>query len=192
MRAPDSRVARDAEEVIREIAPPFLANHSYRSYHFAVALAERDEIRFDSELLYVAALFHDVGLLAAYDTGRCFEDDGAAAAAAFTAARGWPDDRTATVAEAIRLHAALQIELGEGPEAFLLWHSTAFDVRGRRYSDVTAETVAAVFDAYPRLDFKEGFSRLLEDQAARKPHCVAATWVAEGIADQIAAAPFPS
>ncbi len=126
--APDSQLARRAETLVGEVAPPFLANHSYRSHFFAVALAERDRVGFDAELLYVAALLHDIGLVARFDTGRCFEEDGADVAAALAAEEGWPPERCEAVAEAIRLHVAVDVELGDGPEAYLLWHSTGLDV----------------------------------------------------------------
>ena len=42
-------------ELIAEVAPAFLRNHWFRSYYFAVALADRDNLRFDGELLYIAA-----------------------------------------------------------------------------------------------------------------------------------------
>ena len=192
LRRPDSRVVREAEELLREVIPGFLCNHSFRCYYYAAALGERDEISFDEELLYVAALFHDLGLVADYDTGACFEDDGAAACAAFAAARGWPERRCSAAAEAIRLHMAADIALGDGPEAVLLWHSTGFDVRGHRYSELSPDTIAGVLRAYPRLDFKEGFARLLADQAERKPRCAAARWVKQGGLEAIGAAPFPS
>src|SRR5438094_5290543 len=127
---PDSRLARRAEELVTDVSPAFLTNHSFRSHFFAVALAERDRVRFDAELLYVAALLHDLGLVARFDTGRCFEEDGADAAAALAAGVGWPPERSEALAEAIRLHLAVAVELEDGPEAFLLWHSTGLDVVG--------------------------------------------------------------
>jgi predicted HD phosphohydrolase len=187
---PDSQLARRAETLLAEVAPPFLANHSFRSHFFAVALAERDRVRFDAELLYVAALLHDVGLVAQFDTGRCFEEDGADVAAALAAEEGWSQERCEVVAEAVRLHVAVDIELGDGPEAYLLWHSTGLDVAGRRFGELSAETVSAVIESYPRLDFKEGFTALVADQAERKPACWAAAAMQHGLREFIAAAPF--
>ena len=191
-RRPDSRLAQQAEELIRAVQPLFLTNHAFRSHFFAVALAERDQIRFDTELLYIASLLHDIGLVEEFDSGACFEEDGATAAVRLASEEGWPPERCAELAEAIRLHVATQIELGDGPEAFLLWHSTGLDVGGDRHGDVTAATVSAVLAAYPRLDFKEGFTGLIADQAERKPGCWAARAVKAGIRERIAAAPFES
>jgi hypothetical protein len=192
VRVPDSRVAREAEELVREAAPDFLTNHSFRSYAWSVALADRDDVRYDAELLYVAALLHDIGLIAQFDQGGSFEDDGADAAARFAVEQGWTAERRDALAEAIRLHMAAEIALEDGPEAYLLWHATGLDVRGHRLGEIDPQDVAAVLASYPRLDFKRGFAELFADQAERKPDCQVAELMSSGFADRIAAAPFES
>jgi hypothetical protein len=192
IRTPESAVARDAEELVRSCCPSFLANHSLRSYAWSVALGRRDAIVFDAELLFVAALFHDLGLLPQFDHGRCFEEDSAGAAAEFAAEKGWSPERTNLLADAVRLHNAVQIASADGPEAYLLWHATGVDVTGHRYGDVPAQVVKAVVAMYPRGSFKRGFIRLLRQQAERKPGCWAANVIRDGISDRILAAPFSS
>ena len=177
---------------MRSLAPPFLVNHSFRSHFFAVALADRDAVSFDEELLYVAALMHDIGLVEEFDTGRCFEEDSADAAARLAEQEEWAAERRERLAEAIRLHVATDIALDDGPEAYLLWHSTGLDVGGHRHGELTAAELHAVLDAYPRLDFKEGFAGLVEDQAARKQGCWADRAVQAGLRSRIDAAPFES
>jgi hypothetical protein len=191
-RRPDSQVAREAAELVRVVAPAFLTNHSFRSHFFAVALAERDKISFDEELLYVASLLHDIGLVEEFDTGKCFEEDGADVAKRLAVAEGWTEERAEAAAEAIRLHTAVEIALEDGAEAFLLWHSTGLDVAGHRHDEVDSGTVSAVLAAYPRLDFKEGFTLLVADQAERKSGCWADRAMAGGLRERIAAAPFES
>jgi len=92
-RRPDSRLARQAEDLIRAVQPLFLMNHAFRSHFFALALADRDQIGFDPELLYIASLLHDIGLVEEFDTGACFEEDGAAAATRLASLEGWPPER---------------------------------------------------------------------------------------------------
>jgi hypothetical protein len=188
--SPDSRLAREAEELVRSVAPPFLTNHSFRSHFFAVALAHRDDVSFDRELLYVAALLHDIGLVEEFDRGKCFEEDSADAAARLAADDGWASERRDRLAEAIRLHVATEIDLGDGPEAYLLWHSTGLDVGGHRHQELSAATVESVLSAYPRLDFKEGFTALIADQAERKAGCWASRAMKAGLAERVATAPF--
>jgi predicted HD phosphohydrolase len=192
IRSPDSKLAREAEDLVRVVEPPFLTNHSLRSHFFAVALAERDKVRFDEELLYVASLLHDIGLVQEFDTGKCFEEDGADAARRLATGQGWDAERAEALAEAIRLHVAAQIALEDGPEAFLLWHSTGLDVAGHRHDELEPRAVEAIVAAYPRLDFKEGFTALVADQAERKSGCWADRAVASGLRERIAAAPFES
>ena len=189
---PDSRLAREAEELVRLSSPAFLANHCLRSYAWSVALAGRDDVRFDAELLYVAALLHDLGLVARFDTGACFEEDSAAAAAELSTTAGWTAERREALAEAIRLHVAVAVSLDDGPEVYLLWHATGLDVTGHRYGDLARPLVTDVVATYPRLEFKRGFTELLAGQAGRKPGCWAAAAVAGGIGERIAAAPFES
>jgi hypothetical protein len=177
---------------MRSVAPPFLTNHSYRSHFFAVALADRDGASFDEELLYIAALLHDIGLVEEFDTGRCFEEDSADTAARLAEREEWHAERRERLAEAIRLHVATDISLADGPEAYLLWHSTGLDVGGHRHGELTAAELQGVLDAYPRLDFKAGFAVLVEDQAARKQGCWADRAVQAGLRARINAAPFES
>ena len=187
---PDSRLAREVEELVCAVEPPFLTNHSFRSHFFAVALADRDDVSFDPELLYVASLLHDVGLVEEFDTGKCFEEDSADAAARLAAEDGWTAERRDQLAEAIRLHVANEIDLADGPEAYLLWHSTGLDVGGHRHEELSAGTVEAVLTAYPRLDFKEGFTALIAHQGEQKPACWAARAMQAGLAQRVAAAPY--
>jgi len=177
---------------VRSVAPLFLTNHSFRSHFFAVALADRDGVEFDQELLYVAALLHDIGLVEEFDTGKCFEEDSADAAVRLAEGEAWEVERRERLSEAIRLHVAADIELADGPEAYLLWHSTGLDVGGHRHRELTATEVNGVLAAYPRLAFKEGFAALVEDQAARKQGCWADRAVRAGLRARIDAAPFDS
>src|SRR6202158_4811725 len=81
---PDSKLAREATELVRDSEPTLLFNHSSRVYYFASLAGKRKRLKFDPELLYVAAMFHDMGLTPRYSskTDR-FEVDGANAARAF-------------------------------------------------------------------------------------------------------------
>src|SRR4051812_43147616 len=62
LMAPDSALARDAQEAASDLLSPVVLNHAHRSYAWAAALAGRRGIAFDRELLYLAAMFHDTGL----------------------------------------------------------------------------------------------------------------------------------
>jgi HD domain len=190
LRVPDSHLAREATELLRMCSPEFLTNHCLRCHAWAVALAHHDRVPFDAELLYVAAVLHDLGLVARFDSGRCFEEDSASAAKDLAATEGWLAERREALAEAIRLHVAVDVALDDGPEAYLLWHATGLDVTAHRHHDLAPAVIASVVAAYPWLDFKRGFTEMITDQAERKPNCWAANAVRGGIAQRIADATF--
>lgn len=192
MPVPDSAFAKQARELIGTAAPPFLVNHSVRAYAWAVELALHDERSFDSEILYVSALLHDIGLVPAYDNGGCFETDGAIAAEAFALAHGQAPERARAIYDVIDLHMADTLPPEPAPEVVLLWDSTGTDVTGYRYAAVRRAIVPEVLAAYPRLEFKREFGALFADQASRKPNCSLARMMASGKLAAINRAPYDS
>lgn len=189
MPVPDSSVAKRARELIGDREPPFLVNHSIRSYAWAVALASVDHLEFDPEILYVAALLHDIGLVPEFDKGGCFEFDGAEFGEGLGLELGLGEGPARAVRAAIELHMAAVLPPEARAEDLLLSDSTGVDVRGRRLDEIPPSLVPKVVEAFPRLHFKREFSRLFVDQA-RKPGCRAAEMVAAGMLGQIQAAPF--
>jgi hypothetical protein len=189
---PDSAIARRAEELIADVEPAFLVNHSARAYAWAVELAWHDELRFDAEILYVSALLHDIGLMPEYDIGGCFEIDGAIATERFALEHGQTAARARAMYDVVALHMLAAVPPGSTVEDVLLNDSTGVDVTGYRIADVRPDAIPTVLAAYPRLDFKQGFAAMFVDQAARKPTCRVAEMVATGKLEAIARAPFAS
>ncbi|MZD04934.1 HD domain-containing protein, partial [Streptomyces sp. SID5785] len=62
VRIPDSALAREATELVRDAASPLLYDHSRRVFLFGALRGREQGIGHDAELLYVGALFHDLGL----------------------------------------------------------------------------------------------------------------------------------
>jgi len=192
LTVPDTASARRAEDICRSASSESLANHCFRSYAWGALLGVADGVGWDAEALYVASMFHDLGLTPAYDRGGCFEQDGADAAREILSRLGWEAARSKTVAEAVYLHMH-EVSGADTPEARLLDAGTAADVRGVRVADLAGPARDLVLDLFPRLGFKEHFVSLLEDQASRKPGCVVHRYLHErGAAAQIRAAPFDS
>jgi hypothetical protein len=78
VRIPDSRVAREATDLLREHGTPLLLAHSLRVYLFGAIRGRHRGLAVDHELLYLGAVFHDLGLTAKYRSpGHRFEADGA-------------------------------------------------------------------------------------------------------------------
>jgi len=59
---PDSKIAREITELVRDTESPLLFHHSSRVYHWGTLAGKRRGLRFDPELLYAGAMFHDMGL----------------------------------------------------------------------------------------------------------------------------------
>jgi HD domain len=190
LTVPSSRIAAAATDLARDVSPPFLFNHGVRTFAWAVMIAEQDRIAYDGELLYVGAILHDIGLTPAFDGPRCFENEGAAAAAAFARDHGWDELRAESLAEAIRLHMHPRVVPEDGAEGYLLGEATGCDCRGHRVGELDRDAVAAVVAEIPWLDFTEGFLALCEDQARRKPGCLVDLYLRDGFAAKVRAAPF--
>ena len=59
---PDSKLAREVTELVHDTESPLLFNHSTRVYYFGSLAGKRRGLKFDPELLYIGAMFHDMGL----------------------------------------------------------------------------------------------------------------------------------
>lgn len=171
---PDSPVAVEAANLLSAQAPAVLAAHSYRAYIFGGLLGTRDGLDWDPELLFVAAMLHDLGLTEFVGGEGPFEQRGAAAADSWLVAQGWPADRAAVVGKAIRMHLDVGSAGRERPEIALLHFGTAADVTGMRLEDIHPETVAEVIDTYPRQGFKQFFADKVRSEARSQPRSATA------------------
>ncbi|MEV6643183.1 HD domain-containing protein [Amycolatopsis sp. NPDC051371] len=151
---PDSALAREATEYVRDTVGPLLYDHSARVYQFGALQGRRRGLDFDAELLYVAALFHDLGLVAGHRTDRRFELDGADEARRFLLGHGIDAERARIAWTAIALHTTPGIPEHMEPEVALVTAGVEYDVLGIGYHDLPAEARAAVVAAHPRPDFK--------------------------------------
>jgi hypothetical protein len=185
---PDTGVCHAAFEVVTEYSSRALVNHCLRSYIWGASHAQRKDITFDAELLFVAAMLHDIGLVQEFDSHTVpFEEAGGHLAWVFGAGAGWPVERRRRAAEIIVRHMWNNVDVATDPEGHLLEIATGLDISGRHpewwpgalRSDVVAEI--------PRLGLREEFLRCFQDQAIRKPGSTAAQAMASGIASRLAA-----
>jgi hypothetical protein len=152
---PDTRLVADATELVRAAAPPLLFNHSRRVYLFGMLQGRRRGISPDPELLYVGAMFHDLGLTERYRTkDKRFELDGADQAREFLAAHGITGEHARRVWTGIALHTTPGIPERMEPEVALVTAGVETDVLGIGYSDLDPADIKAVTEAHPRPDFK--------------------------------------
>ena len=116
---PESALTRAAEECARRQLPAVLLNHSYRTYTFGAALGALEDLDVDHELLFAAAMLHDIGLAAAPRSAD-FTLRSARAARDVAEAVGLSSAATDTVRTAITLHHSPGVALDHGPVAYLL------------------------------------------------------------------------
>lgn len=170
IKIPDSKIAREAADLVRQHETEMLFNHSVRVYVFGAMKGIRQNLSFDPELLYVAALFHDMGLIDAYESEtKRFEVDGADAARDFLRSHGIPEPKADLVWEAIALHATPGIPQYMRPEIALTHSGVLTDVLGIGFDEYTPQQRDEVVAAFPRHDFKNEFVRLQTRSALRKP-----------------------
>lgn len=192
--APDTQAARAALEFAAERHSPALLNHCIRSWLWSVGFAELEgRTGIDHELLYVAALLHDIGLVEAFDNHTLsYEDAGGHVAAALTAGAGWTADRRARVHDVIVRHNWPSVDPDLDQEGYLLETATALDISGARVDALPRVFEQEVLSAYPRLTIAGEFGACVRDQAERKPETQAARIVANGVERKLAENPLES
>jgi hypothetical protein len=152
---PDSRLASEATELVRDVASPLLFHHSRRVFLFGSLQGNRLGLTADPELLYVGAMFHDLGLTEKYRrTDQRFEIDGADEARRFLTAHGLPEDRIRLAWLGIALHTTPETPYHLEPEVALVTAGVETDVLGIGYDDLDKNLIDAVVSAHPRPDFK--------------------------------------
>ena len=167
---PDSSLAKEATEMLREHSTDLLFNHSIRVYLFAAEQGRQQKLRFDTELLYVAAAFHDLGLTKKFSSqNERFEVDGANAVRQFLTSHNVPEERVQTAWEAIALHTTPGVTPYMRPEIALLYSGVGLDVLGKGFDQFPSELRDEIVAKYPRKHFKESFLRAYFEGFAHKP-----------------------
>jgi hypothetical protein len=205
IQIPDTKLAKEATEILREQSTDLLYNHSIRVYLFAAEQGRQAKLRFDPELLYVSAAFHDLGLIKKYssDTER-FEVDGANAVRQFLVAHNVPEEQVQTAWEAIALHTTPGVTQYMRPEVALLFTGVGLDVLGEGFDKFPADLRDQIVAEYPRINFKEGIVKAFFGGFEHKPGTTWGTVKADvceryisgykspNFCDLIANSPFPN
>ena len=167
---PDSALAREATEFVQDASTRLLFDHSRRVFLWASLQGERLGLDYDPELLYVGAMFHDVGLAEGHRSAHeRFEIDGANAARVFLERHGLPEERVMTVWESIALHATPEVPRYKQPEVRLVTLGVEYDVLGLHFEELSAHQREAVLAAHPRTGFKEGIVEAFSAGMRDKP-----------------------
>jgi hypothetical protein len=201
---PDSMLAKEATDLLRDHSTDLLFNHSIRVYLYAAEQGRKRKLRFDPELLYVAAAFHDFGLIKIFSSpDERFEVDGANALRQFLTAHKVPEERVQLAWEAIALHTTPGITQHMRPEVALLYSGVGLDVLGKGFDEFPPRLREEIVARYPRKHFKEDFIQEYFAGFAHKPGTTYGTvnqsicerllpgFKAPNAVDLIAASPFP-
>jgi hypothetical protein len=152
---PDSQLAVETTEFIRDTESPLLYHHSRRTFLFGMLHGERRGLKADPELLYIGAMFHDLGLVEGHrNLTQRFEVDGADAARDFLASHGMPADAIRRVWSSIALHTTHGIPEFMEPEIALVAAGVETDVDGTGLNLLDPATVKEITAAHPRHDFE--------------------------------------
>jgi hypothetical protein len=167
---PDTKLAREATDLVRASTSDLVYDHSRRVYFWGSLQGRNRGLSFDPELLYVGAMFHDLGLNPQHrESGRRFEVDGADEARKFLQARGVPEDSIRRVWTAIALHTTPGIPEHMEPEVALVTAGVEYDVLGIGYRDISDTDRAQITALHPRPDFKRRILASFADGIAPKP-----------------------
>jgi hypothetical protein len=151
IEVPDSKLAREITELVRDTESALLFHHSSRVYYWGALAGKRRGLRFDPELLYTGAMFHDMGLTHQHSsTDERFEVDSANAARAFLRSHG--------IAQ--HMH----------PVVALVTAGVEMDVLGINYAGYSDAEREAVVRAHPRSPhFKEDIIQAFYDGNKHRP-----------------------
>jgi hypothetical protein len=168
---PDSKLAHEITELVRDTESSLLFHHSSRVYYWGALAGKRRGVSFDAELLYAGAMFHDMGLTSRYSSAHeRFEVDSANAARDFLRGHGIAQADIDLVWTAVALHTTPNIPAYMHPVVALVTAGVEMDVLGIAHADYPATQRDAVVQAHPRdARFKENIIQAFYDGNKFRP-----------------------
>jgi HD domain len=171
IRVPDSAMARAATQLVRDTEDDLLYNHSRRVFFWGALTGDRRRLKYDPELLYIGAMFHDMGLTKSHSSPDLrFEVDGANAARDFLRSYDVTERDIEDVWTAIALHTTPGVPEHMRPTIALVTAGVEMDVLGIAYDEFSHEHRDHVCDHHPReANFKENIINHFADGIIKKP-----------------------
>lgn len=167
---PGTAAAAEATRLIQETTRPLIYHHSRRVFFFGLMHARKLGVEPDPELLYLAALFHDAGLLTPFsDVEQRFEVDGADHARKFLLDRGFSAAAAQTVWTAVALHTTPGIPVRMGPEIAATHLGVLTEAIGFGLDGLDREQLDEILAVHPRGDFKDEFLRISVEGLKDRP-----------------------
>jgi len=178
VKIPDSYAAKQAAIQAQDVEAPAIFRHSARSFVFAELISQARGVKHDTEIVYIAAMLHDIGLSKEFATPhQRFEIDGADRTKQILTAAGHSATGAQIGWDAVTLHSIFSIARFKEPEVFLLSAGVLTDVGGAFLQYLDKAQIAQLLAALPRKGFNAEFLAVLTDYARRKPDTVGGTFV---------------
>ena len=186
IKIPDSKLASEITELVRDTESSLLFHHSSRVYHFAALAGKKRDLTFDAELLYCGCMFHDMGLTPQHSSAiERFEVDGANTAREFLRSHGIAQQDIDTVWTAIALHTTPGIPHHMHPVIALVTAGVEMDVLGFGFDEYDAAEREMIVQKHPRsASFKEDIIQAFYDGNKHKPDTTFGNVNADVIADK--------
>jgi hypothetical protein len=166
---PDSPLITEALEYAKKLSEPYLYNHAVRSWLFAVKVGHLKAIDYDSEVVAVGTILHDIGLTAGVSGPNRFEVNGADAALSFIKERGLSNRRAQLIWDLIALNSTVSIALHKEAEVALGTMGIGLDWGGFGIELIPALEMTEILSAFPRLKMKDKFTDACCRIVAAKP-----------------------
>src|SRR6202049_4293187 len=173
---PDTLLTREATGLLQEFSTPLLFNHSHRVFFWANELGRQTGQKYDQELLFLCAAFHDMGLLKKFSSADDrFEVDSANAVRQFLEHHNVPAARIQVAWDAISLHTTPGIAAYKPIEVELLYNGVGLDVLGIGYKGLDPKLRDRVVAAFPRGDFHRKIAQAFYDGFGYRPQTTEGT-----------------
>jgi hypothetical protein len=167
---PDTKLVRESTDLVRAATTDLVYHHSRRVYFWAELQGRNRGLSYDPELLYLGAMFHDLGLSEQFrGSGRRFEVDSADEARRFLQGHGVPEDSIRRVWTAIALHTTPGIPEFMEPEVALVTAGVEYDVLGIGYHDISDADRAEIVALHGRRNFKHNILQAFTEGIAPRP-----------------------
>jgi hypothetical protein len=174
-KCPEETAATTAYAHLADIAAPYLLNHCLRTYWLSRYIAATTRSDFDDELLFVASLAHDVGLLdptgPQTDQYPCFALRGARWAMEIARGAGWEETRIERLGDTVTLNLNGTVQRRRGVEARLMMLGVLAEVTGIHRWRVDPMTVRGLYTEFPVLDQDPRLATLFAAEANRHGDC---------------------
>ena len=191
MTTPPTPLCRSAARCAQErYGDSALHRHALRTIAYAHAIAKIDRLDVDQELLWCAALLHDIGLTDPVPD-ECFAIRGGLLAHDLAVDAHTTTSRADLLAEAISRHPAPGLDPHTQPLAYLVNAGALLDLTGRRLESLIPASVDELLSQQTRAGLEQDLVTQWNFEATAVPHGRAHVARTLGLGIAIRCSPYP-